>query len=90
MSFVGPRPLLVEYLKKYSSYEKKRHLAKPGITGLAQVNPEPSGFKSWNKSIKFDVYYVKNLSFFLDVQILFKTLILVVFKNKQYQDFKKF
>ena len=90
MSFVGPRPLLVEYLKKYSSYEKKRHLAKPGITGSAQVNPEPSGLKSWNKSIKFDVYYVKNLSFFLDVQILFKTLILVIFKNKQYQDFKKF
>ena len=90
MSFVGPRPLLVEYLKKYSKYEKKRHLVKPGVTGLAQVNPEPSGFKSWNKSIKMDIYYIKNKSFFLDVQILFKTLILVIFKNKQYQDFKKF
>ena len=90
MSFVGPRPLLVEYLKKYSKYEKKRHLVKPGVTGLAQVNPEPSGFKSWNKSIKMDIYYIKNVSFFLDIQILFKTLILVIFKNKQYQDFKKF
>ncbi len=90
MSFVGPRPLLVEYLKKYSVYEKKRHLVKPGITGLAQVNPGPNGFKSWNKSIKFDIYYVKKLTFFLDIQILFKTLILVLFKKKQYEDFKKF
>jgi undecaprenyl phosphate N,N'-diacetylbacillosamine 1-phosphate transferase len=90
MSFVGPRPLLEEYLKKYSNYEKKRHIVKPGITGLAQVNPEPSGMKSWNKSIKLDIFYVKNISFFLDIQILFKTIELILFKKKQYQDFKKF
>ena len=90
MSFVGPRPLLVEYLKKYSNYEKKRHKVKPGITGLAQVNPEPSGMKSWNKSIKLDIFYVNNLSFFLDIQILFKTIDLILFKKKQYKDFKKF
>jgi undecaprenyl phosphate N,N'-diacetylbacillosamine 1-phosphate transferase len=90
MSFVGPRPLLVEYLKKYSNYEKKRHKVKPGITGLAQVNPEASGIKSWNKSIKLDIFYVNNLSFFLDIQILFKTIELVLFKKKQYKDFKKF
>lgn len=89
MSFVGPRPLLVEYLKKYSNYEKKRHLVKPGVTGLAQINPDPSGIKSWNKSIKLDIFYVNNISFFLDIQILFKTLILVLFKKKQYKDFKK-
>ena len=89
MSFVGPRPLLVEYLKKYSKYEKKRHLVKPGVTGLAQINPDPSGIKSWNKSIKLDIFYVNNISFFLDIQILFKTLILVLFKKKQYKDFKK-
>lgn len=90
MSFVGPRPLLSEYLNKYSNYEKKRHIVKPGITGLAQVNPEPSGIKSWNKSIKFDVYYTKNVSFVLDMQILFKTVKLLLYKKKQYNDFKKF
>ena len=89
MSFVGPRPLLVEYLKNYSNYEKKRHLVKPGVTGLAQINPDPSGIKSWNKSIKLDIFYVNNISFFLDMQILFKTLVLVLFKKKQYKDFKK-
>ena len=89
MSFVGPRPLLIEYLKKYTVFEKKRHLVKPGITGLAQVSPEPSGKKSWSKSIKLDIFYMNNVSFFLDIEILFKTLILVLFKKKQYQDFKK-
>ena len=79
MSFVGPRPLLVEYLKKYSLYEKKRHLVKPGITGLAQINPEPSGKKSWKKSIKFDIFYVSNISFFLDLKILLGTVALVMF-----------
>ena len=90
MSLVGPRPLLVEYLKKYSSYEKKRHLVKPGITGLAQVNPDPSGVKLWKKSIKLDIHYVNNVSFFLDIQILLKTVGLILFKKKQYKDFKKF
>ena len=61
MSIVGPRPLLTEYLKKYSKYEKKRHLVKPGITGLAQVNPESSGLKSWKKSIKLDIYYTTHI-----------------------------
>jgi len=89
MSLVGPRPLLVEYLKKYTNYEKKRHLIKPGITGLAQINPEPSGIKSWNKSIKLDIFYLDNISFSLDIEILFKTVVLVLFKKKQYKDFKK-
>jgi lipopolysaccharide/colanic/teichoic acid biosynthesis glycosyltransferase len=90
MSLVGPRPLLLEYLNKYSNYEKKRHLVKPGITGLAQVNPELSGVKSWHKSIKLDIYYAKNVSFILDIRILFKTIELILFKKKLYKDFKKF
>ena len=90
MSIVGPRPLLTEYLKDYSDYEKKRHLVKPGITGLAQVNPDGSGKKNWNKSIKLDIYYSRNASFLLDIKILYKTVELVLFKKKQYKDFKKF
>lgn len=90
MSLVGPRPLLIEYLNKYSSYQKKRHLVKPGITGLAQVNPESLGIKFWDERIKLDIYYSKNVSFLLDVQILFKTAQLILFKNKKYKDFQKF
>lgn len=90
MSLVGPRPLLVEYLKKYSKHEKKRHLVKPGITGLAQVYPETTGDKFWTKSFKLDVYYSTKVSFFLDMKIIYKTVELVLFKKKQYKDFKKF
>lgn len=89
MSFIGPRPLLVEYLDKYSNYEKKRHLIKPGITGLAQIYPDPSGDKSWNKSIKLDIFYIKNISFILDMKIVLKTLMIILFRKKQYKDFKK-
>ena len=90
MSFVGPRPLLEEYLEKYSKYEKKRHSVKPGITGLAQINPDPSGVKSWKNSIKLDIYYTLNVSFFFDIKIILKTIKLIIFKEKQYKDFKKF
>ncbi len=90
MSFIGPRPLLFEYLKKYSKKEKKRHLVKPGITGLAQVNPDPSGNKIWKKSIKLDLYYVKEVSFALDIDIVLKTIGIILLKKKQYKDFKKF
>lgn len=89
MSLVGPRPLLVEYLEKYTNFENKRHKVKPGITGLAQINPEPSGVKSWHKSITLDIFYVENINFFLDLNIIFRTIILVLSKKKQYQDFKK-
>lgn len=90
ISLVGPRPLLVEYLKKYSNYEKKRHIVKPGITGLAQVNPSPLGIKSWKKSVKLDIYYVSNLSLILDIKILVKTVQLIFSMKKQFNDFKKF
>ena len=68
---------------------KKRHLVKPGITGLSQVYPETNGIKFWKKSFKLDVYYVKNVSFFLDIKIILKTIEVLVFKKKQYKDFKK-
>ena len=78
-----------EYLKKYSKKEKKRHLVKPGITGLAQVNPDPSGNKIWKKSIKLDLYYVKEVSFALDIEIVLKTIGIILLKKKQYKNFKK-
>ena len=89
MSLIGPRPLLVEYLDKYSDYEKKRHLVKPGITGLAQVYPSDNGKKSWNKSIKLDVFYVYNVSFLLDIKIIWRTIKLIIFRKKTYDDFIK-
>ena len=89
MSLVGPRPLLLEYLGKYSDYEKQRHLVKPGLTGLAQVSPNHSKKKTWNQSIKLDIKYTKNVSFVLDIKILLKTILVVLMNKKQYNDFKK-
>ena len=76
MSFVGPRPLLPEYLKIYSPRQQKRHLVKPGITGWAQVNGRNA--ISWNKKLELDVWYVENLSFLLDLKILWMTFLKVV------------
>lgn len=89
MSLVGPRPLLTEYLDKYTNYEKQRHLVKPGITGLAQVIPSKNGLKSWKKSIRLDVFYALRPSFILDLKIIWRTIKLILFKQKTYQDFKK-
>ena len=72
MSFVGPRPLLPEYLPLYSNEQNKRHEVKPGITGWAQVNGRNT--LSWQDKFKHDVYYVENQSFFLDLRILIKTV----------------
>jgi lipopolysaccharide/colanic/teichoic acid biosynthesis glycosyltransferase len=72
MSLVGPRPLLVQYLPLYTDEQKRRHLVKPGITGWAQVNGRNA--ISWEEKFKLDVWYVDNVSFFLDVKILFLTI----------------
>lgn len=72
MSFVGPRPLLPEYLSLYSEEQNKRHQVKPGITGWAQVNGRNA--LSWQEKFKLDVYYRENQSFFMDLKILIKTV----------------
>ena len=79
MSLIGPRPLLPEYLEFYSDFHKKRHLVRPGITGLAQVK----GRNSMKFSQRFDndVYYVENLSMTLDVKIVFLTFQSVLFRK---------
>ena len=72
MSIVGPRPLLIEYLKLYNDFQRQRQDVKPGITGYAQVNGRNA--ISWEKKFEHDVYYVKNISFALDSKILLKTV----------------
>ena len=71
MSFVGPRPLLEDYLEYYSFEESKRHNVKPGLTGWAQINGRNQ--ISWDKKFILDIWYVRNQSFSLDILILFKT-----------------
>lgn len=73
MSLVGPRPLLPEYLPRYSRRQSRRHEVTPGITGWAQVNGRNA--LDWNTKFELDVWYVDHLSFSLDVQILGRTLL---------------
>ena len=79
MSFIGPRPLLEKYLPLYSEEQSKRHMLKSGITGWAQVNGRNN--ISWTKKFELDVWYTENASFFLDVKIIFLTLIKVLSRS---------
>lgn len=72
MSLIGPRPLLVRYLDRYTAEQARRHEVRPGITGWAQVNGRNA--ISWEKRFELDVYYVDHLSFALDLKILWLTL----------------
>ncbi len=72
MSFVGPRPLLVKYLPLYSKEQMRRHNVRPGITGWAQVNGRNA--ITHTKKFEYDVWYVDNISFMLDLKILFLTI----------------
>lgn len=79
MSIVGPRPQLIEYLPLYNKEQFKRHLVKPGITGYAQINGRNN--ISWEKRFKLDIWYIYNQSMWLDIQILLKTVKLVITKH---------
>lgn len=79
MSLVGPRPLLMEYLPHYTKEQFRRHEVKPGITGLAQINGRNE--LEWEKRFDLDVYYVDNQNLWLDLKILFLTLIKVIKKD---------
>lgn len=79
MSFIGPRPLLIQYLPLYNDEQKLRHTVRPGITGLAQVNGR-NGI-SWAKKFEYDSYYAKNLSFLMDLKIAFLTVKKVIKKD---------
>jgi len=72
MSLVGPRPLLMEYLDKYTPEQARRHEVKPGITGWAQINGRNA--LSWEERFKMDVWYVDNQNLWLDLKILFLTI----------------
>lgn len=73
MSLVGPRPLMSEYLELYNDFQNRRHEAMPGISGWAQVNGRNN--LSWSQKFDLDVWYVDNISFFLDIRILFMTVV---------------
>jgi sugar transferase EpsL len=79
MSFVGPRPLLMDYLPLYTEEQGKRHKCRPGITGMAQISGRNN--ISWDERFRWDVWYVENRTFMLDIKILFLTL-LKVFKSE--------
>ena len=79
MSLVGPRPLLVEYLPRYNEFQARRHEVKPGITGWAQINGRNA--ISWEDKFRYDVEYVINQSFLMDLKILFLTVKKVVVRE---------
>jgi len=76
ISFIGPRPLLVEYLDKYSDFQKQRHLVKGGISGLAQIKGRNN--LSWKNKFRYDVFYAKHVSFKLDLYIIWLTILKVI------------
>src|SRR5690606_31396027 len=72
MSLIGPRPLLIQYLPLYNAIQRRRHEVRPGITGWAQVNGRNA--ISWQQKFDYDVWYVDNVSFLLDMKILLLTV----------------
>jgi lipopolysaccharide/colanic/teichoic acid biosynthesis glycosyltransferase len=79
MSLIGPRPLLIEYLPIYTKEQARRHEILPGITGWAQINGRNA--ITWQQRLKYDVWYVDNISFSLDLKILFLTIKKVIIRE---------
>jgi undecaprenyl phosphate N,N'-diacetylbacillosamine 1-phosphate transferase len=76
MSFVGPRPLLVQYLPRYSAEQSRRNLVRPGLTGWAQVNGRNA--ISWEQKFEYDAWYVDNVTIWLDIKIITKTAFAII------------
>lgn len=88
MSFIGPRPLLMEYDELYNEEQRKRHNVRPGLTSYTAVNGRST--LSWEKRFEMDVWYVENVSFWLDLKILLKTFIVVLKRENTTSDRGKF
>lgn len=88
MSFIGPRPLLTEYNELYNKEQKKRHNVRPGLTSYTAVNGRST--LSWERRFELDTWYVNNVSFLLDLKILFKTFIVVLKRENTTSDRGKF
>ncbi len=93
MAIIGPRPLLVEYLPLYTNEQRKRHLVRPGLSGLAQIKGRNS--ISWNEKFKYDNLYLVKYSFFYDLKIIIFTVYVILFKTKnvdksKYETYEKF
>ena len=87
MSWVGPRPLLKEYIPLYSTEQRRRHNVKPGITGWTQVKGRTA--IPWQKKLELDLYYAGHVSFWLDIYILLKTIFVIVSFRKDISDIEK-
>lgn len=79
MSFIGPRPLLVQYLPHYTNEQKKRHLVRPGISGWAQVNGRNA--ISWEEKFELDIWYVEHLSLKVDIKIVYLTIMRILMRK---------
>lgn len=80
MALIGPRPLLVEYLPLYNYEQRKRHLLRPGLSGLAQVNGRNA--ITWVEKFKYDILYIHKISLTFDMYLIYRTIIVVIFKTR--------